>query len=110
MFEQKQYGMFDGFTMDGPYNGWTDRGSRTPDQTPFPSSSNIKFTTMGVWARNGAQVTIGPNVRIRGFYFGIASEGVETVVHADHVKVEQCGDAGFIAWTGGTLYANDSEA
>ena len=110
LFEQKEYGMFDGFTMEGPYNGWTDRGSRTPDQTPFPSSSNIKFTTMGVWARNGARVTIGPNVRIKGFYFGIASEGVETVVHADHVKVEQCGDAGFIAWTGGTLYANDSEA
>lgn len=109
-YENKTYGTLDGFTMDGPYNGWSDRNSRTPDQTPFPDASSIKFTTMALWAKNGAKVTMGPNVRIKGFYFGIAADGPGTVVHAEHVTVENCGDAGFIAWKGSTLYATDSEA
>jgi hypothetical protein len=110
MYEQKIYPYFDGFTMQGPYNGWASRDARTPVTTAFPSADQITFTTMAFWARNGAQVTIGPHVRIAGFYFGIAAEGVGTVVTANGVQVSGCGDAGFIAWTGGVIHAHDSEA
>lgn len=110
LYEDKDYGTLDGFTMEGPYSGWKDRANHVPDTTPFPDPSSITFTTMALWATNGADVKIGPNVRVKNFYFGIFADGPGTSVHAEKVRVEGCGDSGFYAGKGAALYANDTEA
>ncbi len=110
LYEAKSYGRLDGFTLRADYDGWVDRAAHTPKQVAFPAPSDIRFTTMALWARGGARVTLGPQVLVEGFYFGVASEGLGTWVDASGVRVTGCGDAAFIAWAGATLTANDSEA
>ncbi|MFZ2706808.1 MAG: peptidoglycan-binding domain-containing protein [Minisyncoccia bacterium] len=108
LYEPKTYGTFDGFTMKGDYSGWTDKQAHSPNAQRFPSPADIRFTTMALWVRNGAKVTFGPHVRIEGFYFGVAAESQGTEVVADGVRVADCGDAGFIVWSGARLMARDT--
>ncbi len=110
LYEPKTYGTFDGFTMKGDYSGWADKLAHSPNTQQFPNPADIRFTTMALWARGGAKVTFGPHVRIEGFYFGVAAESTGTEVVADGVRVTDCGDAGFIVWSGARLSARDTHA
>lgn len=78
-------------------------------ETPGGNDNGARDNACGLLAENNGVLQVGPAVVVDGFYYG-AQARYGGVIHARGVQVRHAGDAGFFAYNGGHIEAQNSSA
>lgn len=78
-------------------------------ETPGGNDNGARDNACGLLAENDGVLQVGPAVVVDGFYYG-AQARYGGVIRARGVQVRHAGDAGFFAYNGGHIEAQDSSA
>ncbi|MDT6992273.1 hypothetical protein [Burkholderia cenocepacia] len=78
-------------------------------ETPGGNDNGARDNASGLLAENAGVLQVGPAVVVDGFYYG-AQARYGGVIRARAVQVRHAGDAGFFAYNGGHIEAQESSA